>query len=314
MSARFTRNARFKLREKADGWAEVYLPSIGWVGFVMSRPLPSDPSSVTITAAADGTWQLSFVVERERRPHTPTGRIAAVDVGLSAFATIVSVDADGVATVEEIQTPKFLRRRQRALTRSQRSLSRKAKGGRNRDRERRKVARLHRRVADARLDHAHQTAARLCREHDPIVTEDYTAFGATRHKRLARSANDQALGQFLRVLREKPCQHVKVHRFFPSTQLCSDCHARTGPTGQAELGVRYWTCSACGASHERDVNAAGNLLREGLRIFALDADGRSESQNACELVAKPRPGRARRTASRRGERAGSTVGEPRALT
>ena len=267
-SARFTRNARFKIEVAGDDprGARLYLPQVGWVPFTLSRPLPSDPSSVTIIREPDGRHRVSFVVEVVDTPGLTTGRVCGIDPGLSSFATILTTSETGQESVEKIPTPMFLRRRERALARSQRALSRKQRGSNNRKKAKRRVAVQHRKVRDARLDHAHKHAARVVANHDLIAVEDLAVAGMTRTK-LARSVHDQAMGQYLRLIREKAARQGKtvatVDRFFPSTRRCSCCHELTGPSGRMEMNVRTWTCSDCGTRHDRDQNAARNLLQEG---------------------------------------------------
>ena len=315
-TARFTRNARFKiLPGRSDREAVLRLPKVGDIRFVMSRPLPSIPSSVTVIREADGRTYLSFVCTVADRPAVATGRECGIDLGLSAFATILTTDEAGAERVAKVKTPRFLRRRARALRRSQRSLSRRQKGSKNRDKARQKVAVAHRKVRDARLDHAHQTAARIIAAHDTICVEDLNVAGIARG-RTAKSASDQALGQFLRVLTEKAERQgrtiVRVDRFFPSTQLCSHCGEQTGPRGRQDLRVRHWTCSSCGASHARDVNAARNLLTEGFRTLHKEhpnpvAAGRAETLNASgSRTSDTRPGAV-------GVEPGRTTGEPSCL-
>ena len=300
-SARFTKNARFKIEgavgDSSDGWARLFLPKIGWVPFVLSRPLPSNPTSVTVVREADGRTYLSFVVTVIDVQQVAAGRVCGIDPGLSTYATVLSVDTStGVETEGTIDTPMFLRRRARALARSQRTLSRKKKGSRNRVKAKIRVAVLHRKVREARLDHAHQRAAEIVAAHDIIAIETLHVAGMVRTN-LAKSVHDQAMAQFLRLIVEKAGRAgrtvVPVGRFYPSTQTCSACQALTGPKGLAGLGVRHWTCTTCGVTHDRDVNAARNILTEGLRLPALTghpssvADGQSETPNACGVEVRP---------------------------
>ncbi len=284
-AARFTKNARFSVETRGrDGVCT--LPKIGPVRFVCSRELPSTPSSVTVIREADGRYYLSFVVQVAEQAAEPNGSAVGIDVGLSAYVTMLSQCGDS-EQVAKVASPLYLRRRERALKRSQRSLCRKQKGSKNREKQRRRVAVSHRKVREARLDHAHKVAASIVDAHDVICVEDVNV-AAMAKSRLAKSIADQGIGQFLRLLEEKAERRgrhlVRVGRFFPSTQLCSSCTAPVGPKGQQELGVRHWTCRNCGVSHDRDVNAARNILTEGLRLLAMReqqvADGQSETINA----------------------------------
>lgn len=289
-SARFTRAARFSVSTGPEPTqATLALPGgLGAVAFVMSRPLPSTPSSVTVLREPDGRYYLSFVVTREvRHREHPTGRIAGIDVGLSSYAHIAHLDTTtGQIRHSRIDTPAYLRRKERALARSQRCLARKKPGSKNRGKARVKVAVLHRKIRHARADHAHQSAAALVKDHDIIAIESFTPASLAKTT-MAKSAADQGLGQFLALLAEKAARTgtilVKVDRWYPSTQECSTCAALTGPRGRPGLKVRRWTCTQCNTTHDRDINAATNILNEGLRVLATTtpvADGQSETQNA----------------------------------
>lgn len=292
-SARFTRAARFRVTKTGERQAVVRLTGIGDLKFVLSRDLPSEPSSVTLIREADGRTYVSFVVRVENEQAATTNQACGIDAGLSNFATVISVDSNtGEATSSKIDTPLFLRRRARALARSQRAMSRKQAGSSNRRKAKVRVAVLHRKVREARLDHAHQHAAKIVASHDVICVEDLAVAGMAKTK-LAKSVNDQGMGQFLRLLSEKAARQgkafVRVDRYFPSTQICSHCKSVTGPKGRSQIHVREWTCAECGVSHDRDINAARNILEEGLRLLqagsslklSCDADGQSESLNAC---------------------------------
>jgi putative transposase len=298
-TARFTSAARFQVNDPdlESRSARVRLPKIGDVRLAWSRNLPSDPTSVTMIREADGRWYASFVVRVTDSPAPTTGRVCAIDMGLSSFATLVSVNtATGEQAESVIDTPLFLRRKARALARSQKALARKQRGSANRVKAVRRVAVHHRNVRQSRLDHAHQHAARIVATHDLIAIEDLSIAGMAK-THLAASVHDQSMGQFLRLLADKAARQgrtlVKVGRFYPSTRTCSGCGAITGPRGQSQLGVRHWTCTTCGADHDRDRNAARNILTEGLRLHSLnvhttiDADGRSESLNAPGGAVRP---------------------------
>lgn len=295
-TVRFTANARFKVEVVHQRQAVITLPKIGRIPFVLSQPLPSIPSSITVIREADGRTYLSFVVRVQNEEALKTNCVCGIDQGLSTYATVYSVDNfTGDQTDFQIDTPAFLRRKARALARSQRSLSRKKKGSKNRAKAITRVAVVNRKVREARLDHAHQQTAKMIANHDFIAVED-TPVAAMARTKLAKSVYDQGVAQFLRLLKEKAERQgktlVKIDRFFPSTQMCSSCKEITGPKGITELRIRHWICSECGASHNRDINAARNILVEGLRLLAFEqssmvADGRSETENACGADVRP---------------------------
>lgn len=262
-SVRLTRNG-FALRG-----GRVFIAKVGNVRIRWSRPLPSVPSSATVIREADGRYYVSFVVERDARPLPATGRETGIDVGLDRLA----VTSDG----EIIANPRFLRAKERHLARAQRALSRKQKGSANRAKTRHRIAVLHRKVRETRIDHAHKTALRLVRDSQAVYAEDLAVAGLARTQ-LAKSVHDAGWSQLLRLLEEKAEYYGRtfhrIGRFVPSTQICSACGVKDGPK---PLSVRTWTCGACGAVHDRDVNAARNIL----------AAGQADRLNACRGDARP---------------------------
>jgi putative transposase len=257
-SVRFTRNARFKVTESG----RLRLPKIGDVKVRWSRALPSVPSSVTVTLDAAGRYHASFVVKRPAEPLAPVLGEVGVDLGLTHFATVATDD-----THDKVDNPRFLRRAERRLARAQRELSRKQKGGRNREKARRRVARAHARVADARRDWLHKLSTALVRENQAVCVEDLAVASLARTS-LAKSINDAGWSQFVTMLEYKAEQHgrafVKIGRFEPTSQRCSACGV---VDGLKPLGVRTWTCATCGVFHDRDVNAARNILAAGRAVM-----------------------------------------------
>jgi putative transposase len=262
-SIRLTRNG-FTLR---GTW--LYIAKVGEVNVRWSRPLPSQPSSVTVIKDTDDRYYASFVVEQEPSPLPPCRGEVGVDLGLASLA----VTSYG----EVIVNPRFLQARQRHLARAQRALSRKAKGSANRAKARRRVAVLHRKVREARLDHAHKTALRLVRDNQAVYAEDLSVAGLAR-TRLAGSVADAGWSQLVRLIEEKAVRYGRtfrrIGRWEPTSQVCSACGAKDGPK---PLSVRQWSCAACGIVHDRDVNAARNIL----------AVGQADRLNACGGDVRP---------------------------
>jgi putative transposase len=262
-SIRLTRNG-FALRGR-----KLYVAKVGEVKVRWSRVLPSVPSSVTVIREPDGRYYASLVVGRQPEPLPPCGHEIGIDIGLASLA----VTSDG----QVITNPRFLRDAERRLAAAQRALSRKRKGSRNRDKARHRIAVLHRKVRDARLDHARKTALALVRDNQAVYAEDIAVAGLAR-TRLAKSVHDAGWSQFLRLIEEKCLQHgryfARIDRFEPTSQVCSSCAVRDGPK---PLTVRRWTCAACGTTHDRDVNAARNIL----------ALCRRERLNACRGNIRP---------------------------
>ncbi|MFL6225949.1 MAG: RNA-guided endonuclease InsQ/TnpB family protein [Actinomycetes bacterium] len=267
-SIRLTRNG------SAFRGATLYVAKVGQVRVRWSRDLPSVPSSVTVIREPDGRYYASFVVGRDPTPLPPVSRTAGIDLGLVWFATIAASDG----TIETLANPRHLRAATRRLAIAQRRLSRKQKGSRNREEARLRVAVAHRRVRDRRADHHHKLALRLIRENQTIAVEDLAVAGLAR-TRLAKSVHDAGWTMFVRLLEAKAAQHgrqvVKIGRWTPTSQTCSACGYRDGPK---PLGVRAWVCPACGTVHDRDANAARNILV---------AAGLAETLTACGGHVRP---------------------------
>jgi putative transposase len=273
-STRLTRNG-FSVRPNG----RVYVAKIGDLRVQWSRPLPSVPSSCTVVGEADGRYYVPFVVERNTEPLPPTTNDLGIDLGLDRLA--VTSDGDIVAN------PRHLRAAQRRLGKAQRALARKQCGSANRRKAARRVAVRHRKVRETRLDAHHKLALRLVRDHQAVHLERLSVAALAR-TRLARSIHDVAWSSLVRLIEEKAEHYgrrvIKVGRGFPSSQLCSSCGHRDGPN---PLAVRTWTCTACGTEHDRDLNAARNVLAQGQRMAAGLAD-----INACGADVRPGPLRA----------------------
>jgi putative transposase len=262
-SIRLTRNG-FSLHGK-----RLYVAKVGDINVRWSRPLPSVPSSVTVIREPDGRHYASFVVELDTAALPACDREVGIDLGLNRLV----VTSDG----QVIPNPMFLRKAQQRLKKAQRVLSRRQKGSTNRARARHRMAVMHRKVRETRLDHAHKTALRLVRDNQAIYAEDLAVKGLMR-TRLAKSISDAGWSQLMRCIEQKAVHHgrtfARIGRFEPTSQVCSACGVKDGPK---PLSVREWTCTACGTVHDRDVNAARNIL----------AAGRADSLNACGAGARP---------------------------
>jgi putative transposase len=262
---RFTRNARFRVTPGG----KLALPKVGDVRVSWSRQLPSEPSSVTVIKDAAGRYFASFVVEVAPEPLPETDAEVGIDLGLTHFAVL----SDG----QRIANPRFLRRAERRLKKAQKALSRKQKGSANRAKARLKVAKAHARVADARRDWAHKLSTSIIRENQAVYVEDLAVKGLAR-TRLAKSVHDAGWAQFVAMLEYKATRYgrvfARVGRFAPTSQICSACGVLDGPK---PLHVRTWTCRHCGTVHDRDLNAAKNIL----------AAGRVERLNACGAGVRP---------------------------
>jgi putative transposase len=275
---------RFKSRKRSRDTAEYTRSAFRWrdgqvtlakhnepLPIVWSRPLPKDarPSTVTVSHDKTGRWFVSVLVEDiPVMPDARAGSSIGIDAGLNHLLAL--------STGEKISNPHHEQRDRKALVRAQRALSRKQPGSANRTKARMKVARIHARVSDRRRDHLHQISTRLVRESQTLVIEDLHVAGMLRNHRLARAISDASWAEFRRMIEYKAAWYgrtlVVVDRWLPSSKLCSAC-GRLQET--MPLKVREWTCS-CGARHDRDVNAARNVLAAGLAVTACGAGVRPQ--------------------------------------
>uniref|UniRef100_UPI0039813B47 RNA-guided endonuclease InsQ/TnpB family protein n=1 Tax=Streptomyces sp. 061-3 TaxID=2789268 RepID=UPI0039813B47 len=239
---------------------------------VWSRPLPegAKPSTVTVSQDSAGRWFVSMLCDDPTvKPRSATDAAVGVDVGLNHLLTL--------STGEKIANPRHERTDRARLAKAQRALARKATGdGANRRKARLKVAKIHARIADRRRDGLHKLTTRLVRENQTIVIEDLTVRNMVKNRSLARAISDAAWAEFRSLLEYKAQWYgrevIAVDRFFPSSKLCSVCGTLQG---KMPLHVRSWTC-ACGATHDRDVNAARNLLAAGRAVSACGAGVRPQ--------------------------------------
>jgi len=234
------------------------IPKLSPLKIVVHRPVVGRPKSVTLSKSPSGRYFASILceVEWKDRPPKRRGKEIGLDLGLKSFA----VTSEG----EKIDAPHFLRRAEERLRFLQRRLSRKKKGSRNRAKARLKVARLHEKVANQRADFLHQLSRRLIDENQAIYVESLNVKGMLTNHHLAKSISDAGWGEFLRQLEYKAtwygCRLEAIGPFFPSSQWCSYGDYRKVDLTLAE---REWDCPVCHAHHDRDVNAALNILREG---------------------------------------------------
>ncbi|MEU5158170.1 RNA-guided endonuclease TnpB family protein [Streptomyces sp. NPDC020875] len=263
-SVRFTANARWSI----TSGRKLRLPKIGDLKVKWSRSLPSVPSTVTVVKDSAGRYFASFVVETGPEEVLPeVAPEVGIDLGLGHFAVL----SDGTKT----GSPRFLRRAEKRLRKAQRVLSRKERGSSNRNKARIKVARAHARVADARREFHHRLSTKLIRENQAVAVEDLAVKGLAR-TRLAKSVHDAGWSAFVNMLEYKAARYgrtfVKTGRFEPTSQVCSLCGVKDGPK---PLNVRVWTCGACGAVLDRDINAAVNVAKAaGLAVSACGAQVR----------------------------------------
>ncbi len=247
-----------------------------------------DPTTVTVSKDPCGRWYVSFAVDiADPVPLPATGAIVGVDLGIKDFA----VTSNG----DKIPNPRRLARRERNLARYQRRLARCQKGSANRAKARAKVARAHRKVRASRQDFLHRVSARLVRDHDVIVIEDLAVKNMVRNRSLAKAISDCGWGEFRRMVEYKAARAgrhlVVIGRWYPSSKTCSSCGHLLA---ELSLSTRTWQCPSCGTRHDRDINAAKNILAAGLAVSACGADVRHPGSSRVRSAVKqePRPARA----------------------
>ena len=287
-SAEFTRSA-FKWKDGQLWLAKCseFLP-IRW-----SRTLSKgcEPSTVTVRLDASGRWFVSLLVEDYTVKHLPQVDQA---IGIDAGITSLIATSDG----EKVANPKHFKRLRFKLRQAQKALSRKVKGSSNREKARLEVARVHATIADSRTDFLHKLTTRLVRENQTIAVEDLAVKNLMIAKRGANSAHNQKLSaaiadaswsELVRQLEYK-CQWygrtlVKIDRWFPSSKRCGNCgHI----VDKLPLDIREWDCPECGTHHDRDINAANNILAAGLAVIVCGANIRPDGHKSKGQLRKTR--------------------------
>jgi putative transposase len=279
-SAHYTRSA-CSLRDGVLRLAKTAAP----LQFVWSWPdvdvTAMKPTTVVVSREPDGRWYVTFAVDGAApTPLEETGHAIGIDLGVKDFA----VTSDG----DRIANPRFLERKARRLARYQRRMARCQKSSANRAKAKTRVARAHRKVRNARADFLHRVSTRLVRAAGTLVIEDLNVSGMLRNRRLARAISDCGWGEF-RCQLEYKCDRygrdlVVINRWYPSSKTCSACGRLLT---ELNLGTRHWTCPSCRTRHDRDFNAAKNILAAGL---AVARDTRAMPAEPASDISGPPPG------------------------
>ena len=230
---------------------------------VWSRPLPDGckPTTVTVTKDCSGRYFVSILVEEEIKPLPVVNKMVGLDLGLK----IMVITSDG----KHVGNPHFFRKDEKKLAKAQRRLAKKKKGSKNRAKARLKVAKAHTRIADRCRDYQHKLSTRIIRENQTICIESLQVKNMVKNPKLAKSISDVGWSEFVRQLTYKAEWYgralVKIDKWYPSSKRCHCCgHV----LDSLSLDERFWMCSQCKAFHDRDINAAKNVLAAGLAVSA----------------------------------------------
>jgi putative transposase len=281
-SAHYTRSA-FSMRGGELRLAKTAAP----LRFVWSWPdvdvTMLDPTMVIVSWEPDGRWYVTFTIDTDPpQPMRQTGHATGVDLGVTDFA----VTSDGY----KIANPRCLERKARNLARYQRRMARCQQGSANRAKAAAKVARAHRKVRHARRDFLHRASTHLVRSADTIVIEDLNVSGMVRNRSLARVISDCGWREFRRQLAYKCARYgrrmIVIDRWYPSSKTCSACGRRLA---ELSLSTRHWTCPSCRTRHDRDLNAAKNILAAGLAVTACGAGVRHLETSPVRPAVKQEP-------------------------
>jgi len=233
------------------------------LAIVWHRPLPDGckPSSVTLTKDEAERYFVSIVVEEDIKALEVTPKMVGLDLGLKSMVIESSGQTHG--------NPKFFAKDEKKLAKAQRRLAKKKKGSKNRAKARLKVARLHKKIADRRRDYQHKLSTKIIRENQVVCIESLQVKNMVKNHSLAKAISDVGWSEFVRQLEYKAEWYgrtlVKIDKWYPSSKRCFDCgHILDSLT----LDVRAWTCPECGVHHDRDINAAKNILAVGLTVAA----------------------------------------------
>jgi putative transposase len=282
---------------KISAWAKriLVLPQIGECRIADSLDAwPQKPAMVTVRRDVCGDYWISYATETPALERAPE-RMIGVDVGITDLA----VTSDGWKSGQL----KGLKDKAAQLRRYHRRVSRRIKGSKRRAEAKRRLARLHRRIADARKDFTHKISTHIASSASVVVMETLNVAGLLKNHNLARSLSDAAMSELHRQINYKVARRggtaIRVDRWAPTSKVCSGCGHRTG---DMPLSVRSWTCPGCGSEHDRDVNAARNVLALGRGTASMRGDerGSGEAQAAPVLSVEPRiSAAARRRTDRR---------------
>ena len=242
----------------------ISIPKCPRIRIKKHRDFEGTIKSITISMTTDNKYYMSLLVEEETKPMEPTDKMVGLDLGLKDLI----VDSNG----HKYKNHKYLTRSQNKLTKEQRKLSKMTKGSNNRNKQRIKVAKLHRHIQNQRNDYLHKLSKKIIDENQIICIEDLKVKDMMSDSKLARNISDVSWSRLVSMLIYKADWYgrkvIKIPSTYPSSQLCSICSYKNSLT--KDLAIRKWTCPKCGSIHDRDINAAKNILSKGIEILTKD--------------------------------------------
>ena len=245
--------------EVADN--KIKLPKLKWVKAKIHREFQGRIKSATISQIPSGKYFISILVETEHIPMDSTGSMIGLDLGIKDLL----ITSDG----EKYDNIRTTKKYEKKLAKEQRKLAHKAKVGKNWNKQRIKVARIHEKIHNTRIDNLHKISHKLIRENQLIVSENLSVSNMIKNHNLAKAISDCGWYELTRQISYKSewnnRQYIKIGRFTKSSQPCNVCGYINTET--KDLSVREWICPQCGTKHDRDINAAINILNEGLRLL-----------------------------------------------
>ncbi|WP_019498906.1 RNA-guided endonuclease InsQ/TnpB family protein [Pseudanabaena sp. PCC 6802] len=280
-SAEFTKSA-FRWKDGKVFLAKSSEPlAIRW-----SRQLPkgAEPSTITVKLSPSGRWTVSLLVDIEIEPLPKSPNQIGIDLGITSLIAL--------SNGEKVANPKRFAAKRIKLRKAKKALSRKQKGSNNRQKARLKAAKVHQEISDARNDFLHKLTTQLVRENQTIAIEDLAVKNMVKNRKLALAISDASWGELVRQLKYKSDWYgrtlVKIDRWFPSSKRCGHCgHI----VDKLPLNIREWDCPKCGTHHDRDVNAANNILAAGLAVKVCGANIRPDRHESKGQLRNPSNGK-----------------------
>lgn len=243
----------------------IKLPKLKWTKVKIHREFVGQIKSATISQVPSGKYFVSILVEAKHIPTKSTGCMIGIDLGIKDLL----ITSNG----EKFDNIRTTKKYEDKLAKEQRKLSHKVKGSKNWNKQRIKVARIHEKIRNTRINNLHKISHKLINENQVIISENLTVSNMMKNHNLAKAISDCGWYELARQLTYKADwnnrQYIKIGRFVPSSQTCSVCGHINIET--KDLSVRQWICPQCGTKHDRDINAAINILNEGLRILKESA-------------------------------------------